>query len=162
GTESAPTLARRPNGTDRRRFAMTSPQLFHEYCIRCKKSFPSDAFRTRCDACNGAIDVAYDLDRVKIHRDESEPIRRYRDLVPVRDPSSLVSVGAGNPPCVHARALGRLLGMNQLFLKDETKNPTGTVKDRPAEVVLSYLRERNVWHFTSSATGNSSTAFARA
>ncbi|WP_394842264.1 pyridoxal-phosphate dependent enzyme [Pendulispora brunnea] len=141
---------------------MSSSRRFYEYCMRCQKRFDSDRFRTRCDVCAGAMDVEYDLEKVEIYPNESNPILRYRDLIPVMDPSNCVSVGAGNTPCVHARALGRLLGLPNLFLKDETKNPTGTVKDRPAEVVLSYLKERGTWHFTSSATGNSSTAFARA
>ncbi|WP_394827931.1 pyridoxal-phosphate dependent enzyme [Pendulispora albinea] len=141
---------------------MPSSDRFYEYCMRCQRRYPSEGFRTRCDACSGAIDVAYDLRKVAIYANESSPILRYRDLIPVADPSHCISVGAGNTPCVHARQLGKQLGLPNLFLKDETKNPTGTVKDRPAEVVLSYLKERNVWHFTSSATGNSSTAFARA
>jgi len=135
---------------------------FHEHCMKCGARVPSDGFRTKHDACGGAIDVEYDLGKVEIYANESASIRRYRDLIPVADPANCVSVGAGNTPTVHARSLGAALGLPNLFLKDETKNPTGTVKDRPAEVVLSYLKERKVWHFTSSATGNSSTAFARA
>ncbi|MDD9972044.1 MAG: pyridoxal-phosphate dependent enzyme, partial [Myxococcales bacterium] len=141
---------------------MMREPIFREYCLLCAKQYPPDAFRTRCDACGGALDVDYDLARVRIRDNREAPIARYHELLPVQDASNLVHVGAGNTPCVHARELGRKLGMSALYLKDETKNPTGTVKDRPAEVVLSYLKERDVWHITSSATGNSSTAFARA
>jgi len=141
---------------------MSTSQRFYEHCMKCGARVPSDGFRTKHDACGGAIDVEYDLGKIEIHSNESASIRRYRDLIPVIDPSNCVSVGAGNTPTVHARSLGGAIGLPNLFLKDETKNPTGTVKDRPAEVVLSYLKERKVWHFTSSATGNSSTAFARA
>jgi threonine synthase len=143
-----------------RRAAPTAAPRFDESCVRCGKRFSSDRFNTRCDACGGLIDVTYDLRRVEIHAQERDAIARYRDLIPVQDPSQLVRVGAGNTPCVHAKALGKRLGLANLFLKNETTNPTRTIKDRTAEVVLSYLQERKIFHFTSSATGNSSTAFA--
>lgn len=132
---------------------------FHEHCVRCGKAFPPDAFRTRCD-CGGMIDVDYDLHQVRVDPAARGMLARYGDLLPVVDPANLVDVGAGDTPCVHARRLGARLGLPDLFLKDETKNPTGTTKDRPASVVMSYLKERGIFHFTSSATGNSSTAFA--
>lgn len=138
---------------------MSRPPRFREHCVRCARTFPPDAFRTRCD-CGGLIDVEYDLGQVKIDLGSEDLMTRYRDLLPVVDPSNLIRVGAGNTPTVHARRLGKLLGLSNLYLKDETRNPTGTTKDRPAGVVMSYFKERGVSHFTSSATGNSSTAFA--
>jgi threonine synthase len=108
------------------------------------------------------IDVDYDLSQVSIDRNARTSLERYRDLLPVRDPDNLIHADAGDTPCLRARTLGAELGLENLFLKDETKNPTGTIKDRPAEVVMSVFKERGVFHFTSSATGNSSTAFAHA
>ncbi|MCG8424400.1 MAG: pyridoxal-phosphate dependent enzyme [Proteobacteria bacterium] len=140
---------------------MAQPR-FTERCVKCNKQFTGQIFNTKCDVCGGLIEIEYDLKRCQVDHSASSVIAKYRDLIPVHDPDNLISVNAGNTPCMRSERLGKVLGLDNLFLKDETKNPTGTVKDRPAEVVLSYFKERGVWHFTSSATGNSSTAFARA
>src|SRR5208283_2942635 len=63
-------------------------------------------------------------------------------------------------PMIHATALGRELGMNSLYLKNETALPTRTTKDRMAAVSLPYLHERGVRAFCASSTGNSATSFA--
>ncbi len=139
---------------------MVPPSRFRERCLKCGKQFAHDRYVTKCDACSGLVDVEYDLKQVQIYDDAKDMIERYRDLIPVADPSNLIRVGAGNTPCVHAKRLGKLLGLENLYLKDETRNPTGTTKDRTASVVLSYFKELGIKHFTSSATGNSSTAFA--
>jgi threonine synthase len=108
------------------------------------------------------IDVEYDLSGVRIDATSSDVIARYWDLLPLTDPIGRVPTRCGNTPIVHAKRLGKKLGLENLFLKDETRNPTGTVKDRQAEIVLSWFREIGIQHFTSSATGNTSTAFSTA
>ncbi|HEY0191543.1 MAG TPA: pyridoxal-phosphate dependent enzyme [Kofleriaceae bacterium] len=108
------------------------------------------------------IDVEYELSRVRIDATNPDVVARYWDLLPLSDRDGRVPTRSGNTPIVHATRLGKKLGVENLFLKDETRNPTGTVKDRQAEVVLSWFREIGIQHFTSSATGNTSTAFATA
>jgi threonine synthase len=105
-------------------------------------------------------DIEYDLDRVELH-DSPNPYLRYRDLLPVRDPS-LFPPDAGTTPTVHATCLGERVGLPWLYLKDETRLPTGTTKDRMAAVALPYLRESGVNGFCTSSTGNSSTSYAHA
>jgi threonine synthase len=105
------------------------------------------------------VDVDYDVSRVEL-RDDRNPLLRFFDLLPVRDESSLCWLGEGNTPTVHARALGKRFGLDRLYLKDETKNPTRSTKDRMASVVLSHFRDAGVSEFACSSTGNSSTSFA--
>jgi len=101
----------------------------------------------------------FDLPRARL-RESDNPYERYFDLIPVHDPD-LLPGDARMTPTVHARALGGLLGLRQLYLKDETINPTGTTKYRMAAVSLPYLYESGVRHFCTSSTGNSSTAYAQ-
>ena len=138
---------------------MSKPR-YRLHCVKCSKEFKPGKFWKKCDACQGLIDIDYDLSAVKIDLSRPGLMERYWDLLPALDPANRVETGAGNTPTVHATRLGKKLGLENLFLKDETKNPTGTVKDRPAAVVLSWFKEIGIKHFTSSATGNSSTAFA--
>jgi threonine synthase len=105
-------------------------------------------------------DVVYDLDAVVLRPSEN-PYVRFFDLLPVRDPL-LLPQDARFTPAVHAESLGAALGMSKLYLKDETVLPTGTTKDRMAAVALPFLYERGVRRFTTSSTGNSSSAYAAA
>ena len=107
------------------------------------------------------IDIEYDLDGVTLDVDIN-PLKRYAPLLPLRDVDTAVWLGEGNTPTVHAERLGRACGLDQLWLKDETKNPTKTTKDRMATVGLAFLIELGINEIVMNSTGNSSTAYARA
>jgi threonine synthase len=130
---------------------------FRMACRSCRKPFPT-GFHPVCD-CGGMVDVDYVLEHVRIH-DSPNPLIRFFDLLPLQKESSICWLGEGNTPTVHARALGRVLGTDQLYLKDETKNPTHTTKDRMASVALSLFKDLGVTEFACSSTGNSSTSYA--
>ena len=128
-------------------------------CTGCERSL-GEAFVPFCPDCGAMSDVRYDLAAVEL-RDSPNPYLRFIDLLPVVD-STLLPDDAQYTPCVHATRLGELIGLPSLYLKDETKLPTGTTKDRMAAVALPFLRERGVTGFTTSSTGNSSSAYAYA
>jgi threonine synthase len=133
-------------------------RLFRTFCTECLQTL-GPGFTPFCPECGGMSDIEYDLDRVEL-RDSPNPYVRYRDLLPVAD-TSLLPDGVCTPT-VHATKLGDALGMPWLYLKDETRLPTSTTKDRMAAVALAYLYESGVAGFCTSSTGNSSTAYARA
>jgi threonine synthase len=126
-------------------------------CQSCGKS-PGDSYSTSCE-CGGLIEVAYDLDRAVLN-DSENPYVRFADLLPVRDAHGLLPKDTRYTPVVHARALGELLGMPSLYLKNEALLPTRSTKDRMAAVALAYMWERGVRSFCTSSTGNSSTSYA--
>lgn len=132
---------------------------FRTECTRCGNVF-SDGFVPFCPGCGEMTDVSYELESVQL-RDSANPYERFIDLIPVRDPALLPS-DAAFTPAVHARALGDTLAMPWLYLKDETGLATGTTKDRMAAISLPYLFECGVRGFTTSSTGNSSSAYAHA
>jgi threonine synthase len=105
-------------------------------------------------------DVSYDLSAVKL-ADSEDPYVRFLDLLPVSS-AGLLPTSGGFTPTIHAERLGAELGLPWLFLKNETTLPTGTTKDRMADVALPYLYERGVRRFATSSTGNSSSAYAHA
>ncbi len=127
-------------------------------CVSCGKIFPT-GFHPFCDACGALVDVVYDLDHVQL-ADSHNPYQRFRDLLPVQDAEQMPA-DATYTPCRHAAKLGAALELPYLYLKNETVLPTGTTKDRMAAVALPFLRERGVRAFSTSSTGNSSTAYAR-
>jgi threonine synthase len=132
---------------------------FRTICTGCGRDL-SDGFHPFCPDCGEMSDVVYDLDAVEL-RESPNPYVRFAGLLPVRD-ASLLPDDAEYTPCVHAERIGEEIDLPGLHLKDETRLPTGTTKDRMAAVSLPYLYESGVRGFTTSSTGNSSTAYAHA
>ncbi|MFF4806033.1 pyridoxal-phosphate dependent enzyme [Streptomyces sp. NPDC001351] len=86
----------------------------------------------------------------------------YFDLLPIEFRESLVPGVMRRTPCRPAPRLGAAIGLPALWIKDETRQPTGSTKDRMAAVVIAVLREFGVREFVTASTGNSSSALARA
>jgi threonine synthase len=126
-------------------------------CCACGTQYPT-GFHPFCDACGGMVDVEYALERVRLV-DSPNPYVRFAGLLPLSRLNDRLPV-ATYTPLVHAKRLGRELGMPSLYLKNEAALPTKTTKDRMAAVALAYLHERGVRTFCASSTGNSGTSFA--
>jgi threonine synthase len=114
---------------------------------------------TKCRKCKGVVNPEYDLAKAQIV-DSDDSLERYFDLLPL-ECEIAARGGAAATPLLHARALGARYDLEHLWLKDETRNPTRTTKDRMAAVTLSRFREIGVSEFVASSTGNSSTSFGR-
>ena len=101
-------------------------------CRECQRAFPAEALHV-CDYCFGPLEVAYDYERIaaSISRERIEAgprsIWRYRDLLPVDD-ATPVDLGAGFTPLVRADRLAAELGLGELWIKDDTANPTGLLQ----------------------------------
>ncbi len=79
---------------------------------------------------------------------------RYREVLPVREESSIICLGEGFTPLFHARRLGDRLGLPNLYLKDESQNPTGSFKARGLAVAVSMARELGVTRIAIPTAGN--------
>ena len=139
--------------------ATVTASRFGFRCLRCGTVYQNIGAQL-CTNCRGAVDVFYNLNNVVI-RSSANPLHKYFQLLPIQSEEHLLWLGEGNTPCFRAEDLGASLGLDRLFLKNETANPTCTTKDRIASVGLSCLRELGVADFVVSSTGNSSTSYAR-
>ncbi|MBX7244280.1 MAG: pyridoxal-phosphate dependent enzyme [Candidatus Sumerlaeaceae bacterium] len=129
-------------------------------CVQCGREYPW-SFAPQCADCNGAlVDVDYNLENARIGTD-GPPMVRYFDFLPIASRDSIIDGGEGNTPCFHAKELGKALGLNNLYIKNETANPTRTTKDRQGSMAVATFRELGVTNFCTSSTGNSCTALAR-
>jgi threonine synthase len=112
-----------------------------------------------CEWCFGPLEVTYDLDAIAAvtsrERIESGPrnLWRYADFLPV-DTVSPPGLGAGFTPLVKADRLAAKLGLGELYLKDDTRNPTGSFKDRVVSVALTKARELGFRVAACASTGN--------
>ncbi|WP_225097255.1 pyridoxal-phosphate dependent enzyme [Streptomyces sp. CoH27] len=146
------------------RGSATGPdKLVRYFCLLCGKEHPESP-RTRCTACDGALDAFYDLDQAAVpqSRQGPDPLQHYFSLLPLRDRASARWGGEGNTPCFEVPELAAALGIGRLFFKDESVNPTRSTKDRVASLCLSRFAELGVRELVLSSTGNTSTAYARA
>jgi threonine synthase len=112
-----------------------------------------------CDFCFGPLEVSYDYERIAATVDrariEAGPrtIWRYADLLPVADDAP-VDLGAGFTPLVRADRLAAELGLGELWIKDDTANPTGSFKDRVVSVALTKARRLGFKIAACASTGN--------
>lgn len=127
-------------------------------CRECARPYPAEALHV-CEFCFGPLEVAYDYDAIKavISAERiaagSPTIWRYADLLPAADPGD-ADMGAGFTPLVRADRLAAALGLGELWIKNDTLNPTGSFKDRVVSVALSKARELGFKVAACSSTGN--------
>jgi len=127
-------------------------------CRECGRQFPDEALHV-CDFCFGPLEVAYDYEAIaSIVTRESiaagpRTIWRYGALLPVNEEHP-VDLGAGYTPLVRAERLGAELGIKELWIKDDTANPTGSFKDRVVSVALTKARQLGFKVAACASTGN--------
>src|SRR5919201_441001 len=128
-------------------------------CRECGAEYELQATHV-CEMCFGPLDAVYDealLRRiVKRERIEDGPksMWRYRDLLPVEDSVNVVTLGEGFTPLVRAERLGAELGLRNLWLKNDTMNPTNSFKDRVVSVAVSWARSQGFETMACASTGN--------
>src|SRR5256884_5154766 len=112
-----------------------------------------------CEHCFGPLEVAYDLAAVR-QRVSHESIARgphtiwrYRELLPAPT-GEPIDLGTGFTPLVKAPNLGKVLGLDHLYLKNDTLNPTGSFKDRNVAVATNVAHSYGFDTLSCSSTGN--------
>jgi len=121
-------------------------------------------------ACGAPLLARYDLDKARAWSRDSlvgrEPnMWRYRELLPLFDGETPVTLGEGFTPLFHARALGATLGLDRLYIKDESLNPTNSFKARGQSAAITrakYLGARTIALPTAGNAGNAASAYSAA
>jgi len=140
--------------------------LTHLECSQCGRTFDAGALQTYCQDCQAPLLARYDvpaarqaLDRDAFHR-RPRGMWRWHELLPVTDPQHFVSLGEGDCPLLPVPHLGQALGLDHLFIKDESNNPTGSFKARGLAVAISKARELGVHQVIVPTAGNAGGAMA--
>jgi len=136
-------------------------QKTHLQCRECKKEYDS-TFKYICDECFGPLDVHYDFPSLTkdTFANREQTYWRYFELLPITDKSNIVSISAGMTPLVKAEKLGKAIGLNNLYIKNDSVNPTFSFKDRPAGVAVSKAKEFGLGSVGCASTGNLASATA--
>jgi len=112
-------------------------------CARCDTVAPHDQLSVLVCHCGGPLVQHYRAATIDSSDLRKRPfgVWRYLPLLPIRDPARIVTLGEGATPLVDFAKSARELGLAQLLVKDEGRNPTGTFKVRGASVAISRLGE---------------------
>jgi threonine synthase len=138
-------------------------------CTLCGKEYAAGSLAYVCpDHGNeGILDVIYDygavrerLSREGLARNRDFTLWRYRPLLPVADATPVPSIPVGWTPLVRAPRLAELGGVKDVFLKDDTRQPTGSFKDRASALAVMKAREAGASVITTASTGNAAAALS--
>src|SRR5208282_4153283 len=132
-------------------------------CRRCNEESPPTKLIS-CPKCFAPVDVTYDYDSIQLSHDsfDSRPrtLWRYRELLPVQDQRNIVDLNAGFTPLHRCRNLEKMLGLKEIYVKNDGLNPTNSFKDRPASVAISKAVEFDLKTVGAVSTGNLAAAVA--
>jgi len=126
-------------------------------CYKCGKVSSSN-FQLKCDSCGGLIKPIDNLKEYEINCSALD-VERYWDFLPLEKPEERLPFGNRRTPLIHSVKIGDLFNIDNLFLKDETKNNTRSTKDRMAIVASNFMKEKKIEDFVVTSTGNSTSAF---
>lgn len=135
-------------------------------CIDCGASYGADSVIYRCRQCNGLLDVDYDYSTFKpLLQSQSWAERpfgtwKYRELLPIKEESRVISLGEGGTSLRRCDRLSRELKTNKIQVKNEGENPTGSFKDRGMTVGVSRAVELGAETIACASTGNTSASVA--
>jgi threonine synthase len=121
---------------------------------------------TYCPDCQSPILVNYDLEAARQNVDKNEihsrpkGMWRWHEVLPVLEEKFMISLGEGDTPLLRVPQLGALLGLNHLFVKDESSNPTGSFKARGLSAAVSKAKELGIKKVIIPTAGNAGGAMA--
>jgi threonine synthase len=133
-------------------------------CKECSREYPIGAFNV-CDFCFGPLEVVYDLDAIgdiaSRERIMSGPnsLWRYADFLPA-EYNPLVDINAGFTPLIRSRGLAERLGLEELWIKNDSVNPSYSFKDRVVAVAAAKALEFGFETLACASTGNLACAVA--
>jgi threonine synthase len=120
------------------------------------------SFKYVCDECFGPLDVRYNFPSISkdTFAGREQTYWRYFEMLPIENKSNIVNIGAGMTPLIKAERLGEVLGLKNLYIKNDSVNPTFSFKDRPAGVAVSKAGELGIESVGCASTGNLASATA--
>ena len=147
----------------------TNSTFSHLECSKCGVKYSKTELHNLSPCCTLPLFPQYDLEKAKsiLHKKDLKSresnMWRYGEIMPVEFKENIISLGEGWTPLVQANRLGELKGFSNLYLKNESINPTGSFKDRGMSVAISKAREfhlKNIAIPTAGNAGGSAAAYA--
>ena len=136
-------------------------------CTNCGKQFNADEKNGLCTSCGKVLYPKYDLESAKetlskpnIQQRKTYNIWRLHEIMPVKNDNFRISLGEGWTPIIKLNNFGKKLSLEEIYLKDEGQNPTGTFKSRGLCAAISKGLELGVRDFVIPSAGNAGAALS--
>ncbi len=148
---------------------MTNPYLTNLQCTVCQRTYSIDVVLYTCPVCGevGTLDIHYDFDQLRsvlnpaqISASTDQTMWRYRALTPIAPDEPIPPLPVGGTPLVPAPRLAKAVGVRELWIKDDGRNPTGSLKDRASAMAVARAMAINASVVTTASTGNAAAALA--
>jgi threonine synthase len=140
--------------------------LIHLYCSLCGKIFPWQQLQTVCTECGRPLLARYETssdeaERIKASLSSRPPsLWRYREMLPLPGDQEILTLGEGWTPLLPASHLADQCGLNRLWIKDESQNPTGSFKARGMAVAVAMAKYLGAKKLAAPSAGNAAGALA--
>lgn len=144
--------------------ATTGSTLTQLECSACGTAYDPQQLLNLCPACSKPLLARYDLARAAATLTKAAlqtrpaSLWRYYEVLPVQNPSAVLSLGEGWTPLVHAARLGAAIGCAATYIKDESLNPTGSFKARGLSMAVSRAYELGAHAVAIPSAGNAAGA----
>lgn len=129
-------------------------------CIACKTAQGADFDGFVCPDCGGNLDIMYNYAAIQPGFGAGEGMFRYASLLPCAEPGGMLPLRIGGTPLHRARRLATEAGLDNLWLKDETGNPSASIKDRASAVALLRAAATGADTVAVASTGNAGSSTA--
>ena len=132
-------------------------------CSNCNRSYPVSNVINVSPCCNQPLLVGYDLQKTFLKAalaGRENNLWRYFEMLPVKDPNNIISLGEGFTPILTLKKLSGKYGYSSLLMKDESHNPTGSFKARGISVAVSKAKELGIEKIIIPTAGNAGGALA--
>lgn len=135
-------------------------------CSECGNAYDPAVIQTFCLDCKAPLLARYDLEsaRREIDRDtlrrRSRGMWRWHELLPVYQSNNRINLGEGDTPLLYLPRIGDQLGLQRLYVKDESLNPTGSFKARGLAAAISKVKELGLTKVIIPTAGNAGGAMA--
>jgi len=136
-------------------------------CVGCGEEHPVEPFLYQCPKCNSNLDVLYNYDLIReiwsvddLKNFPYKSLWRYHPLLPVENPPDNLSMQSGGTPLLSFPQIQTEFGKINLYVKDETRNPSGSLKDRATEIGIRHADELGYDTIIAASTGNAAASLS--
>ena len=126
------------------------------FCTKCGKAYSLREVHYRCAVCNEPLEVEL-VNTGKIVNENpltQSVMERYVDFLPFQSVERSLSLGEGFTPLIQEESLAKMLGIRELYLKNEAQNPTWSFKDRGTVAGIQHARKLGYTRIGTVSTGN--------